>query len=110
MKSFLRHIITLCLVVSTAYVAIGQIEKTDPTPNVSEIKIFPNPVQDVFQITHPEAVKYISIYNISGKELKRMEVRGNKAFSIDELNKGIYILRLFDHKNEPLKVMRLNKR
>ena len=97
------------VVSSPLTMAMGQNEKTDPKITITDVNIFPNPVQDVFQLTHPEKVKYISIYNIPGKEIKRFEVRGNNTFSINDLSKGIYIIRLFDHENEPLKVIRLNK-
>ncbi len=88
---------------------VGQSTQVDASMKKSEINIFPNPVQDIFQISHPNIIKSISINNIAGSEVRRFEVRGDNTFSIDDLSKGIYIVRLFDFKNEPIKVMRLNK-
>ena len=109
MKSILLHIAFSFLVLIPTEMAMGQINKIDPTIKKAEISIFPNPVQDIFQLSHPDLVKSISINNIAGREVRRFEVRGKNTFVIDDLSKGIYIVRLFDAKNEPIKVMRLNK-
>ena len=109
MKSIVAHIIFLFLVIVPMKMTMGQNQMIDPTIKKVQINIFPNPVQDEFQISHPEIVKSISINSIAGKEVRRFKVRGNSTFSIDDLSKGIYIVRLFDHKDEPIKVLRLNK-
>jgi hypothetical protein len=84
--------------------------------NVSDVssknidtKIYPNPVQDIFQLSNSEGVKSISINNIAGKEVRRFIVSSNHNYSIADLRKGVYIVRLFNYKDEPVKVVRLNK-
>ncbi|MDG2450651.1 MAG: T9SS type A sorting domain-containing protein [Saprospiraceae bacterium] len=109
MKSILLHIILFTMVLLPTDMAADQTLKIDPTIKKTKISIYPNPVQDVFQLSHPDLVKSISINSIAGREVKRFEVLGKNTFTIDDLSKGIYIVRLFDDNNEPIKVMRLNK-
>lgn len=109
MKIIFLHIFFSLMAFMPTELTVDQIGKEDSNPKTTKITIFPNPVQDIFQLSHPELVKSISINNIAGREVRRFEVRGKNTFVIDDLSKGIYIVRLFDSKNEPIKVMRLNK-
>lgn len=109
MKLVILNVVFLFPAVMPTESTIGQNIRVEPTIKKSEISIYPNPVQDIFQLSHPDLVKSISINNIAGREVRRFDVRGNNTFSIDDLSKGIYIVRLFDSKNEPIKVVRLNK-
>lgn len=77
-------------------------------PN-QEIRIFPNPTTDFFSVKNDDNLETIVIYNIVGKEVKRIShVAGNK-YDIGFLQNGIYIVRLYDDSNKVLKVLRLNK-
>ena len=85
------------------------VKESDPVSKSIDAKINPNPVQDVFQLSNSKGVKSISINNIAGREVRRFVVDGDHNYSIADLRKGVYIVRLFNYKDEPVKVVRLNK-
>lgn len=111
--SLLRlHIVALIVLVSPFVAIFGQqrtahsVDKKKPRIDVN---IYPNPVEDYFHLSTVDDIKYISISNIAGKEVKRFLVRGKEDYSILDLRKGIYIVRIFDTRDEPVKVVRLSK-
>lgn len=76
----------------------------------AQIKIFPNPATDRFKITVPEGqVKYITINNIIGKRVKKVMATSDNAYDVDDLTRGVYIIRIFDKKDELIKALRLSK-
>lgn len=110
MKVKVLNIVLFLAILLPLEVAYGQSTAfTDPAKKEISIKIFPNPVQDVFQLSDAKGVKSISINNIAGREVRRFTVVGNQPYSISDLRKGVYIVRIFDFKDEPIKVVRLNK-
>lgn len=111
MKSLGLYIVMILLLVLPGSVSYGQQKKDGPKIEIpqKQIKIFPNPVDDYFQLSNQDGVKAIRISNIAGKEVKRFTVKSDKNYSISELRKGIYIVRLFDHRDEPITVLRLSK-
>ncbi len=111
--SLLRlHIVWFLLLISSSVMLFGQ-QKTgryaDQRKELIDVNIYPNPVEDYFHLSRIEGVKYVSINNIAGREVKRFLVRGNQDFSISDLRKGVYIVRIFDTQDEPIKVVRLSK-
>ena len=50
------------------------------------------------------------IYNIIGKEVKAYIHAVGNGYEINDLRKGIYVVRLFDQQGKILKVLRLNKK
>lgn len=76
----------------------------------TEIKIYPNPATEFFQITYDPRVESLSINNIVGKEVKRLTAYKNEMYDISDLQKGIYILRLLNEDGKVIKAVRLSKR
>jgi hypothetical protein len=77
----------------------------------SNIKIYPNPVEDYFQINIDVgiSVEYISISDIFGKQILRYKAVTGHRYSVSDLRKGMYIVRILGPDDSLIKVMRLNK-
>lgn len=74
-----------------------------------DIKIYPNPSNDYFQMTHDDKVSKVIIYNLAGKTIKELNHYKGKSQNIDFLRSGMYLVRLFDSRSELIKTMRLQK-
>ncbi len=90
------------MVMVTSTTSIRSTERT-------ELKIYPNPSHDFFQIANDDLVKTIVIYNIVGKEISSFQHAKGRRHNITYLDKGFFIVRLFDNKGEVLKSLRLQK-
>jgi hypothetical protein len=78
--------------------------------DIKGIKLFPNPAGDHFGIHQLQGgVKYITVNDIIGKEIKRIEVRNQSTYDVSDLEKGVYIIRIFDPNDELIKALRLSK-
>lgn len=75
-----------------------------------EVKIYPNPATEYFQIQNPEQVSTLQIYNIVGSRLHAQPVSGSEKISVGHLPDGMYLVRLFGIDNRVLKTIRLSKR
>ncbi len=67
------------------------------TPTVSDggsFHIYPNPVKDAFKIDGFEGVSTIKISDLNGREIMHRNVTKNESVSIDNLQKGLYILKI----------------
>lgn len=81
----------------------------DP-PSSSRITVYPNPATHYFMLKDAESVHSITVYNIMGRPVKVFnETHENTRFDIQDLPKGMYILRLTDQQNEVVQSLRLNK-
>jgi len=104
------HIIIFFLFVGVSDGLKAQVfvDKQKPKTEV-QISIFPNPTSDFFTFKNDREVKTVAVYNIIGKEIKRYSHTVGQSYSVDDLQKGIYIVRLFDRSNKVFKVFRLNR-
>jgi polyhydroxybutyrate depolymerase len=62
--------------------------------NTTDIKVFPNPTNSIFNIQFPKQPIFYSvkIYNMSGKKIKYFE--NTNQIDINEVNKGVYLLEI----------------
>ncbi len=74
------------------------------------ISIFPNPAVNHFQLSDYQDVSEVAIYNLVGSELLRYSTFPGAQFNIGDLQRGIYLVRIIDYRNEVIKTLRLNKR
>ncbi|WP_333851870.1 T9SS type A sorting domain-containing protein [Epilithonimonas sp.] len=56
-----------------------------------EIPVYPNPFKDIIYLDNADAVKSVSIADVSGRNIKTVAV-ASKEIRLSELKKGIYIL------------------
>ncbi len=62
---------------------------------LAEINIYPNPVNDILNITSTETISEIEIVNVMGQVVKRMEVNSDSAVcDVEDLKAGVYVVRI----------------
>lgn len=82
---------------------------------VGEVKIenlvlYPNPTIDNFQVKGDDNVTSIGIYNVVGKLVKEFKHTKGQTHDVQDLNKGMYLVRLLDNTGRVVKTMKLSKR
>lgn len=106
------------MTLSISVIALGGVAQTtsvvkvnqNKTTFIDDVKIFPNPATDRFTINIDAGVmKYMTINNIIGKEIRRVNVHPLNSYRVDDLRRGVYIIRIFNHKDELVKALRLSK-
>ena len=85
---------------------------TDYRKEAAQLKIFPNPAFDYFQIPESELVDEIVVYSMLGKTIKTYSTRFNRQgqYDISDLSNGIYLISLVDDEHGVVKTLRLSKR
>jgi len=74
---------------SSGTVGINEVQNTQP-----QVKIFPNPVNDVLQIEATQNLQQVSVYNVLGERVLFTQPQLNKAsISTATLLSGIYIVK-----------------
>jgi len=76
---------------------------------VESLKLFPNPVTDVIQISSNEVVENIRIYNILGTVVREFDANGITQFDVNDLLPGTYLVALSDENQDILKTLKINK-
>ncbi len=74
-----------------------------------EARIYPNPTDDYFKVETTSKVKRVTISDIFGKVIFDYRVTPDNRYNVATLNKGVYIVRIWDTENQPIKVVRLSK-
>jgi len=73
------------------------------TPEESELLLYPNPVMHTFNISGKENVKFVTLSNALGNEIKRWTTN-EPSYNIAELTSGIYFVTI--HFNTGYKVVK----
>ena len=61
----------------------------------SNFNIFPNPTNDILNITSSETISEIEIVNVIGQVVKRMEINSDNAVcNLEDLTSGIYVVNI----------------
>lgn len=95
----------------TGQAALGSLSKTNSsTIDTKTIKVYPNPATSMITLSAPaDKVSYITINNIIGKRIRRVEASADGRYDVSDLRKGVYIIRIFDRGDELVKALRLSK-
>jgi hypothetical protein len=82
---------------------------TSPVRNITlpEIKVFPNPTQDFFRVRSNITIGKIELYNVVGRKIKTYYAYPEKQYSVDGLNAGLYLARLFSLDEKVIKTSKL---
>jgi hypothetical protein len=79
--------------------AIFDLENTIPNQELIEINVYPNPARNYFNISSPELIKKLVIYDITGKVVYNEVVNSFEKRIHGEFNGGIYILKIYTDKS-----------
>lgn len=72
---------------------------------LKEIRVYPNPVQDYFEIRSLQQVEQVQLYDLNGRMVQRFENEGK--YNIRELPEGLYMVQITT--NEGTTIKRLMK-
>lgn len=75
------------------------------SPEYSNCKIFPNPANQKFVIQNESnnfSIK-IDVFTLSGMKLRTYEVSANSIVNVSDLMSGIYILKVYEHKEAKIR-------
>ena len=74
--------------------------------SAQNISVFPNPTNDILNITSSETISEIEIINVMGQIVKRVEVNADNATcNVEDLTNGVYVVRIRTlHHTEPTEV------
>jgi hypothetical protein len=92
---------TITINVETSPVSTNELEE-------AQVRVFPNPATNFFQIQNGQKVDQITIYNILGKQVKFFENAENQFF-IGDLAKGLYMIQMVDLDSKSTKTLTLKK-
>jgi len=74
-----------------------------------DLSIYPNPTTDFFLIKNDKKIDQVVVYNWLGKRIEAFKHYKGRIYNVEDLDKGIYIVRLFNKNNKVLKVLRLHR-
>lgn len=81
---------------------------TDELP-VANVKLFPNPTVDNFQLTNADDVHRIRVFSLDSREVARFTATPGQIYSLAEQPAGTYLLALEDAKGQAFQAIRLVK-
>jgi hypothetical protein len=80
------------------------------TEDISQdkVKLFPNPVTNVLNISGLKEVSNIAIYNLLGQEvMRKMDIDGDKQVDVSSLSRGTYLVKInTNSKTETYKIIK----
>ncbi len=76
---------------------------------VQQLKVYPNPTQDVFRVSENTLVKRVKVLNIVGKTALDRTIQNGEQLSVAHLKAGMYLVQMFDNENQVVKTVRLLK-
>ncbi len=80
------------------------------TAQAQDVKIFPNPASDYFQLSPGHKINRVVVYNTLGRQVRAYDAYdGRRYYSLAGLADGMYLVSLFDSKGM-VKTLRLIKR
>ena len=81
----------------------------DLRDNTNNLRIYPNPTVEFFQITENDMVDKVVIYNIIGRQMKTYKATDGMKYTVYDLPDGLYIIRLLNTNGATVKTVRLSK-
>lgn len=81
----------------------------EPQEITLETSIYPNPAEDFFYIKTKKSIAKVTVHNIIGKEVLSYKANDEHRYGIHDLQKGLYVVRMFDSSDKLIKALRLSK-
>ena len=86
---------TITVVADATYIASFVSVTGIEVSSAFEISLFPNPANDILNITSSETISEIEIVNTLGQVVRRIEVNSDNAVcDVEELKAGVYVVRI----------------
>ena len=87
-------------------------ETLSPVTDVQayEIKLYPNPVEDYFQLTNSDQVSRVMLFNIAGLLVQEFISYPGEKFDVVAHQRGMYLVRLVGRDKKVLKTLVMHKR
>lgn len=76
----------------------------------SRSAVYPNPSSNFLKLAQQKGVERLVVYNLIGKKVKTFIVDEDTRYDISKLPDGIYLVGLFDERNQIIKTVRIQKR
>ena len=73
-----------------------------------DLRVFPNPVADRFEIGHSERVATVRVVNMVGREVKTYAFSG-ASYDVADLPQGMYLVQLVDREERVIHTQRVKK-
>lgn len=83
---------------------------TSEVTNKNDLKIFPNPAVDYFELVNNNLVHKVVLYNMIGRKVRTYDASNGRRYNITDIPSGIYLVGLLDEQNNVLKTLRLSKK
>lgn len=91
------------------YISVEHHGKED-VHSIQDVKLFPNPAREYFELTPNHLVAKITLYNSIGQRIKTFAAKSGEKYDITNIPNGLYLLEMADKKGKTLKTIRLLKR
>ncbi len=76
-----------------------------------DIKVFPNPATHYIKLNDTEGVGSVEIYNLLGRKVRSYNsVTTDTQMDVEDLPRGMYLVRIMDEQGDLIVTKRLNKR
>lgn len=75
-----------------------------------DIRVFPNPTTDYFQLTPGSKVSRVTVYNTLGRQVRTFDAYDGRRYSLAGLSDGMYLVSLIDGARGNIKTIRVIKR
>ena len=79
------------------------------TAQSEDIRVFPNPVVESFEIGHSERIASIRVVNMVGREVRAFDYAPQSAYAIGDLPQGMYLIQLRDREERVIHTQRVKK-
>ena len=114
MKHTLLFLFLFVFSLSVAYAQTSFSDSLDIKPLSNkekvELQIFPNPATDYISITNNEVVKYVTVFNLVGRQMKSFEAIDGEKYYVGDLPRGMYLVQLLGADSQIITTQRVNKR
>lgn len=83
---------------------------TSEVTNKIDLKLFPNPAVDYFELVNNNLVHKVILYNLIGRKVRTFDAANGRRYNVSDIPSGIYLVGLLDENNNVLKTLRLSKK
>lgn len=83
---------------------------TFETIRKQDIRVFPNPATDYFELMNSEAIDRVVLFNLVGRQVGTFLAYPGKQYDISDLPSGTYMVALVNERFGTIRTMRLVKR